>query len=571
MENRRKQITLNATQVGEALLELLALRDVEYFFAVGSGTDFPAIIEAYTQEKQSHYPKAVIAVHELPGIAMAHGYAMVAEKTPCIMLHTIVGGALGVMGIINAARAKIPLYVIAGRTAITEKGQKGSRSHIVHWGQESFDQGTMFREFVKWDYELRTPDQLETLVDRGLAISQSKPQGPIYLALPVEISGAPLIDHKVYKSPQLTPVTAGIPDELSIKKAIELLSKANNPIILVSMLGKESAAVTALINFAEAMSIGVIESNPSYMNFPQNHPLHLGFDVSSSLDNADVILLIETPVPWLPSDQKLSDYAIVISLGDDPLYSQYPYRSFPNDLSLLGDPSKTLTALLQQCPIKQNNKKRLEQYKKYQQSNQTLKQANIDHSQDLIPISPTWVAHCLSQVLQPLDIVITEFILDLTQTCFTQAGTYFNHASSGGLGWSLGAALGAKLAKPDRRVICVVGDGTYTFGVPVATHHMSALHDLPVLFIVLNNAAWDRTRMASRAFSNHNTADNKNNIPLCELSPTPAYEDICKAAGGYGEKVEDPNELPAALIRALTIMDQENKQVLLNVITSKSQ
>ncbi|MCL1126763.1 thiamine pyrophosphate-dependent enzyme [Shewanella surugensis] len=166
--------------------------------------------------------------------------------------------------------------------------------------------------------------------------------------------------------------------------------------------------------------------------------------------------------------------------------------------------------------------------------------------------------------------MITEFILDLTQICFTQAGTYFNHASSGGLGWSLGAALGAKLAAPDRRVTCIIGDGTYTFGVPVATHHMSAMHDLPVLFIVLNNSAWDRTRMASRAFSNTDTANNNNKVPLCELSPSPAYEEVCQAAGGYGEKIEDPAALPAALARALAIMEKEKKQVLLNVISSKS-
>ncbi|MCL1127695.1 thiamine pyrophosphate-binding protein [Shewanella surugensis] len=233
MTDKRKKIILDAKQVGEALLELLALRDVEYFFAAGSGTDFPAIIEAYAkQKKHIKYPKAITAVHEIPALAMAHGYAMVSGKVPCIMLHTIVGGALGVMGVINAARAKIPIYVIAGRTAATEKGHRGSRSHIVHWGQESYDQGAMFREFVKWDYELKYPEQLETLIDRGLAISQSAPAGPIYLSLPVELSGQPFINQQAYKHPQLTPVTSSISDELSIKQATKALLEAINPIIV---------------------------------------------------------------------------------------------------------------------------------------------------------------------------------------------------------------------------------------------------------------------------------------------------------------------------------------------------
>src|SRR5262249_14719738 len=104
-----------------------------------------------------------------------------------VMVHVIVGAANALGGVINAARANAPILFSAGRNPITESGFRGSRARQIHWAQESFDQGAMAREFVKWDYELRNFAQLETVVDRALAIAQAEPQGPVYLTLPREV------------------------------------------------------------------------------------------------------------------------------------------------------------------------------------------------------------------------------------------------------------------------------------------------------------------------------------------------------------------------------------------------
>ena len=119
-------------------------------------------------------------------------------------------------------------------------------------------------------------------------------------------------------------------------------------------------------------------------------------------------------------------------------------------------------------------------------------------------------------------------------------------------------------------VICCVGEGTWTFGTPVATHHMSAMHDLPVLFVIYNNAAYERTRLGARRVSPGGYVNRTNDIPLCDLAPTPAYEKICEAAGGYGELVEDPAELVAALHRAIKVVKEVGRQALLNVVCQKS-
>jgi acetolactate synthase-1/2/3 large subunit len=171
--------------------------------------------------------------------------------------------------------------------------------------------------------------------------------------------------------------------------------------------------------------------------------------------------------------------------------------------------------------------------------------------------------------LKPDDIAITEYVLDPTQTCFTRPGTFFNHSHAAGLGWATGAALGAKLARPDSTVVCCVGDGAYNFGVPVSTHYMSQTNNLPVLFVVYNNAAWGKSRKAAAAFAPNGWVSRSEDVPLCELGPAPEYHRICEAAGGYGELVEDPADLPKALERALHVVRAEKRQALLNVKTGR--
>src|SRR5947208_12163626 len=172
----------------EAYLELLAARGVEYFFA-NSGTDFAPLIDAYAKRlsQGQALPRPMTIPHETPAVGMAHGYAMVTGRPQVVMVHVIVGAGNAVGGIINAARSNVPILFSAGRNPLTESGLHGSRNRHIHWAQESFDQGAMIREFVKWDYELRNFSQLETVVDRALAITQAEPQGPVYLTLPREV------------------------------------------------------------------------------------------------------------------------------------------------------------------------------------------------------------------------------------------------------------------------------------------------------------------------------------------------------------------------------------------------
>jgi acetolactate synthase-1/2/3 large subunit len=163
-------------------------------------------------------------------------------------------------------------------------------------------------------------------------------------------------------------------------------------------------------------------------------------------------------------------------------------------------------------------------------------------------------------------IVVNELGVDLSHLCFTQPGTLYGHAPSGGLGWALGAAIGAKLAAPDKTVICAVGDGSYIFGCPEAVHWVSRANSLPVLFLVYNNAGWNAVASATRGIAPDGVAARTRNMPFTDLSPQLDFEMFCQAAGGYGERVEDPEDLPNALGRALHAVRVEKRQALLNII-----
>ena len=146
---------------GEVFLQALAEHGVDFFFA-NPGTDFPPIVEAFSRsrERNTKLPRPVLVPHENLAVAMAHGAYAMNGRPQAVMVHVNVGTGNTINNLINLSRDRVPLILAAGRTPITEKGQFGSRSRQIHWGQEMFDQAAMVREIVKWDYELRMPEQV---------------------------------------------------------------------------------------------------------------------------------------------------------------------------------------------------------------------------------------------------------------------------------------------------------------------------------------------------------------------------------------------------------------------------
>ena len=566
-----KRATVEST--ADAYLELLAARGVEYFFA-NAGTDFAPLIEAYARRSAQGQasPRPITVPHEVPAVAMAHGYTMVTGRAQVVMVHVIVGAGNAAGGVINAARSNVPMLFSAGRNPITEAGDAGSRDRPIHWAQEAFDQAGMLREFVKWDYELKRFDQLETVVDRALTLAQSEPRGPVYLTLPREVL-AERHEAIEYADPARAVVPAAtLPDPAAVGQVATMLAAARNPIIITKAVGRDPAAVPALVRLAETLGAPVFDQFHTYVNFPQDHALHGGFEAAPHLEDADAILVVESDVPWFPQMKRPKPETRVIHLGVDPLFSRYPVRGFPADAALAGTPRLTLAALADAVARRVDTAAVAERRQRWTAAGAKRREAAFAKGQALrgdAPIDMLWLSRAIGEVVDDRTIVVNEYDLDATQCTFTRPGSYFAAPPSGGLGWGLGAALGAKLASPDESVICCVGDGAYIFGSPTASHFVSRAYNLPVLFVVFNNRTWNAVKRAVQTYARDGWAVRTDAMPLTALEPSPDYEMLCRASGGHGEKVEDPAALPDALRRGLRIVKEEKRQVVLNVICKK--
>ena len=559
-----------AGTVAGAYLALLADRGVDYLFG-NAGTDFAPLIEAYSQAAQTGIavPRPILATHENLAVAMAHGYGMVSRRIPAVMVHVSVGTANMICAAMNAARENVAILLTAGRSPLTENGLPGSRDGYIHWAQEMYDQAGMIREIVKWDYELRNGEQLTTVVDRALAIAASEPRGPVYLSLPREVIAAPLADVGHPAPSRLGAAAPAAPDAGAIAVAARLLSQARRPLIVTSNAGRDAAVFGALSGFTERFAIPVVQHRPRYLSLPSSHPMNLGFNPARLVQEADAIAVIESDVPWIPSQAAPSQDCKVIQCGLDPLFTRYPIRGFPCDVAITGSTLAILSALAPRLEdgIDAESVALRRRWVEDERARLTAAwRSTLDAAARKTPPDPAWVSHCIDRAKDPHCIVINEYTLFPEHCAFELPDLYFGSSSASGLGWGPGAALGAKLARPGSPVIAVVGDGAYMFSNPAAVHHASALHDLPVLFVVMNNAMWGAVERSTLAMYPDGSASRSNEPSFVRLGKLPAFEKICEAAGGHGERVDDPALLPAALERAMSVVKNEKRQALLNVI-----
>ncbi len=565
-----KPVTVAVETVGQAYLEILRARGVKYFFG-NSGTDFGPIIDGlakFAAEGKEH-PKPITVPHEFVAVSMAQGYAMATGEPQVVMVHVIVGTGNASAAVMNASRLNVPMIFSAGRTPLTEEGLRGSRSNFIHWGQESFDQGSLLREFTRWDYELRNAEQLEAVVDRALEMALGTPQGPVYLTLPREVL-AQKMDSVTIHPFRKAKTEASQPSTESIQRTVETLRQATNPLIVTGRLGSDPTAVGALVTFAEALVAPVVTPASPFVSFPNTHDYHLGVSSAPYIKDADVVVVIECDVPWYPHQGKPPDEAKIIQIARDPNYSGIPIRSFPKDISIGGDPRLGLQQLARELSSGPKNDKRLieraERIRaKHKQYREGLKQ-RAEKASGQRPISHAWLAHCVDHIRDGDTIVLSDHGIGNEMLSLDEPETYYGGSPAGGLGWGIGGGLGIKLARPKKTVIVTVGDGTYMFNNPTACHFVSEAYDLPLLTIVCNNAIWNSSKAATQQVMPDGWAVSTGTFPLCELSPSPRYEMIVAAHGGHGEMVDDPQQLLPALKRALKVVREEKRQAVLNVI-----
>jgi acetolactate synthase-1/2/3 large subunit len=564
--------TLQANTTAEAYLQLLKDRGVDVFLG-NAGTDFASLVEAFARFEADGRPapRPLLVPHEFVAVSMAHGYYAAGRRPAAVMVHVNVGTANASTAIITAARANVPVLMTAGRTPITEEGLPGARDLHIHWAQESFDQAAMLREYVKWDYELRTPVQLESVVDRALELMLAEPRGPVYLTLPREVLAAHPGALSVASPSRRQASSERYPDPARIEEAAGALVRAERPLILVSAAGIDHRAVAGLVDLAEAGAIGVVEADPIYLNFPHGHPLHLGYNQSGttnpSLAEADAILVIEADVPWYPALAKPATDATIIHLGVDPFFSRYPMRSYPCDVPIAATPAAALPLLAEAVRRHVDRHaaairagRLAAEHRRRQAAWQELALQQASRS----TVGFAWASRCVGELADESTVVVNEYPLDRRFAAFERAGSYFASPHSSGLGFGLGAALGVKLARPEATVIATVGDGAYFFGEPLSCLYAQRAHGLPVLTVIFNNQQWEAVKFGALGVHPDGVARARGRFPLSELTPSPRFEELARAVDGYGERVDNPGELPAALKRGLAAV-RDGHPAILNV------
>jgi acetolactate synthase I/II/III large subunit len=277
-------------------------------------------------------------------------------------------------------------------------------------------------------------------------------------------------------------------------------------------------------------------------------------------------------VPWIPKEGQPKAQAKVIHIGPDPLFASYPLRGFRADIALTGAVAPTLQALWRAAQKEAVSLKQIEDRRKAVAlvADDIRKRARAGIEPTPATITGKWLSACVNKVLDDNTILVNEYPTVLEEMVITAPGRYFGNPSAGGLGWGMGAALGAKLASPDKTVICAVGDGAYMFGNPTAVHYVSEAMRLPVLFVIANNARWAAVHRSTLSTYPKGHASEMSAPPFATLEPSPRFEHVVKASRGHGERVTEPGELLPALERALKAVKEERRQAVLNVCLEAS-
>jgi len=558
-----------AATAGDVVLASLRRHGIEHFFA-NPGTDFPPIVEGFARAKSSgaSVPRPVLVPHENLAVAMAHGAYLMTGAPQALMVHVNVGTANTINLLANAARDRVPLLLMAGRSPIMEAGTFGARSRPIHWAQEMFDQAGMVRELVKWDYELRNPSQAGAVVARAVEAAMAGLRGPVYLTLPREPLSAPA-GTDAAAEPRSVP-SSPHPDPALVARLADWLIAADRPLLIASSVGRIAEEADTLARIAERFALPVVAHTPRFLCLPTEHPLHSGFDPHPLLDDADLILVLEADVPWMPSLKAPPPAVRIAHIGEDPAFLRYPMRSFPSHLSIAANAGAALRALETALEDRAApHKARLDGRRAWARQRAAAQRAKAQArvQADAPHISPEYLSHCVGEVAGPDGIVFNEYQLRLDHCVRPGPGTYFALSPAGGLGWSVGAALGAKLVAPDRFIVATIGDGGMIFANPTACHWVAQAHELPVLMVVFNNTRYGAVRNATLSMFASGAAGRDNGLGLADLSPSPPFELYAQAHGAFGARVERPADLPGVLAAARDAVLRERRHALVNVVT----
>lgn len=556
-------------------LEGLVDVGIDHVFA-NLGTDHVSLIEALAEWDGAGraHPAMVLCPHENVAVHMAGGYAAMTGKGQAVMVHVDAGSANSSMGLHNLFRSRLPVFLMAGKAPFTIHGElPGSRDNYVHFVQDPYDIGSLVRPYVKWEYNLPSGVVAKEALRRGHTMMQSDPPGPVFMTLPRETLAQEWDEAAIHAYPQSRygAVAAGGTDVSTAMRIAQRLLECSNPVAITAYLGRKPEAVAVLDALARECGIRVVEFNPLYLNIPHDSPCFAGFDPAGALAEADLGLLLDVDVPWLP--QYVADRPELpwIHIDVDALKKDLPMWGFPSDIRVQGDCAAVLAQVLEivraqaGAGFRQRVAQRIAGWEPRREERRQRIAAAGDRTGSAGAVSPDFVCACINEVLDPDDIIVNEAIRNslsvLNQIHRTRSQSYIGLAG-GGLGFSGGMALGARLARPRSRVVQFVGDGGFHFSNPTAVYAVAQEYRLPIFTIVLDNGGWQAVKEAVLRVYPHGAAASANTFQARLGGEQRDFAQVGAAFGAHAETVDDPQQLRPAIARCLGALDSGQAAVL---------
>lgn len=539
-----------STDGGDAVISAFNAVGADYIFS-SPGSEWAPVWESLARRHRDGLPcpSYLDLLHETVAVGMATGYALVTRRAQGVLLHAGPGLLQGSTAVHGALLAGAPM-VVTSSESITygdgpgpDPGGQWYRNLSVVGGPHM-----MAAPFTKWSTQAASVHTLPTMITRSAELATKSPAGPVYLNIPLEVLLDPWDSHDVKP---VVPHGNTVSTAEDIQAVLELLASAENPVIITETTGREPGGFEALVEFAEALRIPVVEPNSAVCaNFPRDHELHVGGEIEPWVDTADVIVLLNCRAPFYPPSRKPALAKIVV-IDEQPQRPHVVYQVLNADLYLEGGVAATLRELAVRFK---------EQGFAVRQWDATRHTAELDAVTALEArasasdtIDPVLVAATLRSVLAGEAIVVDETITHsrVVQRHLraTTPDSYFY--VQGGLGQGMAVALGVKLAARSSVVALTIGDGAFLYNPIVQSLQAARANDLPLLIVVFNNTEYRSMKMNHLRFYPQGAAVDTGEFLGNDLADQPDLAAFAEPFGMHGENVHRPDEVRPALERAL--------------------
>lgn len=538
-EAAAKSETPEATMVtgsgGDLVVAQMRAAGVKYLFT-NPGSFEVGLFDAFVGQTDMHL---IMALHEGIVIAMADGYARVSGKPGFVNVHVIAGTAQMAGQLYNSARDGVPVVVTAG---LLDNELWSDEVSLAP--RPGFDQKEVTRQFTKISWEARQPASLPLMLRRALKTAAAPPGGPVYLAM-----AHYALEAKAVKAQILSEDRFMIPARVranadAVERAAQWLANAKRPVILVGDEVWRSGATAELVKLAEKHGLSVAESTSGYRNFPTKHPNHIGG--LSTKGGADLVLALgarDFGGRVVPAVSESPEGARLIRAGLDTAQMS---RNYATDLALVGDVRevlKDLGAALDGALTKDRAAKLAAERRSMIPKRGEPSRANFGKS----PMHPDELGHALATTLDKDTIFVSENLTgrhDWFSFGYREDETWWIGNTGNGLGWGIGAAIGAKLAAPNRPVVCSIGDGSVMYSA--AGFWTQARYRIPILTVVWNNHNYQTVRLAYSAYKGR-MATTGHYAGMYLGDPEIDFVRLAASQGVRGERATNSSELAAAL------------------------